>query len=34
MAITSAICNSFKTEMQGGHNLNTSGATPGGNALN
>ena len=34
MAITSAICNSFKTEiLQGGHNLNTSGATPGGNAF-
>ena len=34
MAITSAICNSFKTEiLQGGHNLNTSGATPAGNAF-
>ena len=34
MAITSAICNSFKTEiLQGGHNLNTSGATPGGNTF-
>ena len=30
MAITSAICNSFKTEiLQGGHNLNTSGAPTG-----
>ena len=34
MAITSAICNSFKTEiLQGGHNLNTSGATPAGNTF-
>jgi len=34
MAIESGICNSFKTEiLQGGHNLNTSGATPGGNAF-
>ena len=33
MAIVSAICNSFKEEiLQGGHNLNTSGGTPAGNA--
>ena len=34
MAITSAICNSFKKEiLQGGHNLNTSGGSPAGNAF-
>ena len=32
MAITSAICNSFKEEiLQGGQNLNASGSTPAGN---
>ena len=34
MAITSAICNSFKEEiLQGGHCLNASGSTPAGNTL-
>ena len=34
MAITSAICNSFKEEiLQGGHCLNASGSTPAGNAI-
>ena len=34
MAITSAICNSFKSEiLQGGHCLNASGSTPAGNTL-
>ena len=34
MAITSAICNSFKEEiLQGGQNLNASGSTPGGNTI-
>jgi len=34
MAITSAICNSFKEEiLQGGHNLNASGSTPAGNTI-
>ena len=35
MAITSAVCNTFKAElMKGGHNFNTSGQTPAGNAFN
>ena len=34
MAITSAICNSFKKEiLQGGHNLNTTGGSPAGNTF-
>jgi len=34
MAITSAICNSFKEEiLQGGHCLNASGSTAAGNAI-
>ena len=34
MAITTAICNSFKEEiLQGGHNLNASGSTPAGNTI-
>ena len=34
MAITSAICNSFKSEiLQGGHCLNASGSTAAGNAI-
>ena len=34
MAITSAICNSFKEEiLQGGHILNASGSTPAGNTI-
>ena len=34
MAITSAICNSFKEEiLQGGQNLNASGSTPAGNTI-
>ena len=34
MAIASEICNSFKEEiLQGGHNLNASGSTPGGNTI-
>ena len=34
MAITSAICNSFKEEiLQGGHCLNASGGSPAGNAI-
>ena len=34
MAITSAICNSFKEEiLQGGHCLNASGSTPAGNTI-
>ena len=34
MALTSAICNSFKEEiLQGGHCLNASGSSPGGNAI-
>ena len=34
MAISSAICNTFKEElMKGGHNFNTSGGTPAGNAF-
>ena len=34
MAISSAICNTFKQELlQGGHNFNTSGSTPAGNAF-
>ena len=34
MAITSAICNSFKEEiLQGGQILNASGSTPAGNAI-
>ncbi len=34
MAITSAVCNTFKAElMKGGHNFNTSGQTPAGNAF-
>jgi len=33
MAITSAICNSFKVEiLQGGHNFNDSSGAPTGNA--
>ena len=34
MAITSAVCNTFKAELfKGGHNFNTSGQTPAGNAF-
>jgi|TARA_Y100001963_G_scaffold71437_1_gene99342 hypothetical protein len=34
MAISSAICDTFKEElMKGGHNFNTSGGTPAGNAF-
>ena len=34
MAITSAICNSFKVEiLQGGHNFNDSSGAPTGNAF-
>ena len=34
MAITSAICNSFKTEiLQGGHNFNDSSGAPTGNTF-
>ena len=34
MAITSAICNSFKEEiLQGGHCLNASGSSPAGNSI-
>ena len=34
MTITSAICNSFKSEiLQGGHCLNASGSTAAGNTI-
>ena len=34
MAITSAVCNTFKAEIfKGGHNFNTAGQTPAGNAF-
>ena len=34
MAITSAVCNTFKAElMKGGHNFNTSVQTPAGHAF-